>query len=71
MYQKFPLGSCFMWIFTFSMLEASVYLPQLLWLYVLIIHTPLDFHTKKLTPIDILKFLFTALSNHDKEVTLV
>ena len=44
MSQKFPLVSCFRWIFRFSMLKASAYLPRLLWIYVLIIHTPLDLH---------------------------
>ena len=39
-----PLGSCFKWISRFSMLKASVDLPQLLWLYALLLHTPLDPH---------------------------
>ena len=44
MSQNSPLGSCFIWIFRFSMLKASVDLPQLLWLYSLLLHTPLDSH---------------------------
>ena len=44
MSQNFPLGSCFKWIFSFSMLKASTDLPQLLCLYALLLRTPLDSH---------------------------
>ena len=30
--------------FVFSMLKPSMYLPRLLWLYALILHTPLYLH---------------------------
>ena len=43
---KFPLVSCFRWILRFSVLKASVGLPRLLWLYALLIHTPLYFRTE-------------------------
>ena len=46
MCQNFPLGSCFSLDFAVSMLKPSLYLPLLLWLYVLILHTRLDFHTE-------------------------
>ena len=39
-----PLGSCFIWIFSFSMLEVSMDLPRLLWIYILLLHTPLDLY---------------------------
>ena len=39
-----PLDSCFRWILHFSMLKSSVDLPQLLWLYVLLLHTTLYFY---------------------------
>ena len=42
--QSFPLGSCFKWIFHFSMLKVYMYLLQLLCLYVLPLHNPLGFH---------------------------
>ena len=42
----FSLGSCFRWILRFSMLKVSVDLPQLLWLYVLLLHTLMDFNPK-------------------------
>ena len=41
---KLPWGSCFKCILRFSMLKASVDLPRLLWLYIILLHTPLDFH---------------------------
>ena len=41
---NFPLDSCFKWILRFSMLKASVDLPQILWLYSLLLHTHLDSH---------------------------
>ena len=44
MSQTPPLGSCFKCILRFSMFKASVYLPQLLWLYALLLHIPLDSH---------------------------
>ena len=44
MSQNFPLGSCFKSILRFSMLKSSVDLPQLLWLYALLLHTHLDSH---------------------------
>ena len=42
MNKALTLGSCFRWILRFSVLKASVDLPQFLWLYVLLFHTPLD-----------------------------
>ena len=39
-----PLDSWFKWISRFSMLKASVDLPQLLWLYALLLRTPSDNH---------------------------
>ena len=44
MSQNPPLSSCFIWIFRFSLLKESADLPQLLWLYVMLLHTPLDCH---------------------------
>ena len=50
MSQNPPLGSCFIWILNFSILKASVDLPRLLWLYVLILHTPLgSIHNQMVT----------------------
>ena len=46
MYLNLPLDSCFKWILRFSMLKASVDLPQPLWLYALLLHTPLGFHSE-------------------------
>ena len=46
MSQNLPLDSCFKWILRFSILKASVDLPQILWLYALLLHTPLDPHTE-------------------------
>ena len=40
-----PLVSFFKWILHFSMLKEYVDLIRLLWLYVLILQTPLGFHT--------------------------
>ena len=44
-----PLVSCIKCIFSFSMLKASMYLPRILQLYVLILHTPLDSHPESNT----------------------
>ena len=41
---KNPLGSCLKCIFRYSALKSSVDLPQILWLYALLLHTPLDLH---------------------------
>ena len=38
------LGSYFTWILRILMLNVSMYLSLLLWIYVLLLHTPLDFH---------------------------
>ena len=44
MSQNSPLGSGFKWILCFSVLKASLYLPRTLWLYDMLLHTPLDLH---------------------------
>ena len=44
MSRNFLLDSCFKLILRFSMLKASVDLPQLLWVYAMLPHTPLDSH---------------------------
>ena len=41
---KYPPGFMLQMDFHFSILKASVDLPRILWLYVLLLHTPLDFH---------------------------
>ena len=41
---KFAPGFMLQMDFAFSMLKASVDLPQLLWLHALLLHTPLDSH---------------------------
>ena len=41
---KFTPGFMLQIYFRFSMLKSSVDLPRMLWLYVLLIHNPLDFH---------------------------
>ena len=41
---KFAPGFMIHMIFCFSMLKASVGLPRLLWLYVLLLHTSLGLH---------------------------
>ena len=45
MSQNLPLGSCFKWIFHFSMLKSSVGLPSIFRLYVLLLNTSLYFRT--------------------------
>ena len=58
------------WVFL--MLKSSVNLPRLLWLYVLLLYTPLYFHPEsKYLPLDILKCLVTTLRNQDKKVALI
>ena len=70
MSQNSPLGSCFKWIFRFSMLKTSVDLPQLLWLYALVY--PLGFPSRSKRPsLDILKCLVTTLRNQDKKVAFI
>ena len=71
MSQNSPLGSCFKWIFRFSMLKASVDLPQLLWLYSQIHHIQFFLYRTKTPPIDILKLLVAALINQYDKVTFV
>ena len=44
MSQNLPLGSCFIWIFRFSMLKASLDLPRPFGVYDLLLHTPFDLH---------------------------
>ena len=39
---KFAPGFMLQMDFEFSMLKASVDLPRLLWIYVMLLHTPLD-----------------------------
>ena len=39
-----PPGFMLQTDFAFSMLKSSVDLPRILWLYALILHTPLDLH---------------------------
>ena len=56
--QNFPLGSCFRWIFRFSVLKAFVDLPQLLWLYAVLLHTCLYFKMLRLNLLSIVT-LFT------------
>ena len=51
------------------MLKASVDLPLLLWLYVLLLHTRLDLHPE--ANIDLLNFLFATLRNQDKKVAFI
>ena len=46
MSQNLPLGSCFKSFLYFSMLKVSVDLPQLLWVYALLLHIRLDSHTE-------------------------
>ena len=43
MTQNLPLGSCFKHIFRFLVFKASVDLPRLFWIYVLLLCTPLGF----------------------------
>ena len=69
MSQKFPLGSYFWWIFCFSMLESSMDLTRILWLYVLLIHTPLNFYPE--STLDILKCIVTTLRNKYKNVAFI
>ena len=40
----YPLGSCFACILCFKILKESVDLPRILWLYVILLLTPLDFY---------------------------
>ena len=47
MSQSSPLGSHFKYILCFSVLKASVDLPRILWLHVLLLHTPLGLHRKE------------------------
>ena len=37
-------GSCFNWVYYFSIMKASMDLPWILWLYVMILHTPLGLY---------------------------
>ena len=68
---SFPLDSCFRCILRFSMLKASVDLPRLLWLYVLILY-PIGFPSRsKCPPLDILKDPVTTLRNQDKKVAFI
>ena len=72
MSQNLPLGSCFRCIFCFSVLKASVDLPRLLWIYVLLLHTPFVFpYRSKRLPLDILIFLVTTLINKYNKVSFI
>ena len=46
MSQNISLGSCFKWVFGFSMFKESVDLSRLLWLYVMLLNIPLGLHTE-------------------------
>ena len=71
MSQSFSLGSCFKWIFRFSMLRVSVEILRLFWIYVLLLHTPLGFHTEsKVILLTYSKFLVAKLRNQDKKVAV-
>ena len=71
MSRKFPLGSCFRWIFHFSMLKVSVELPGLLWVYVFLLHISLDFHPEANVYLVTPSNSFSTLSNKDKKVALI
>ena len=71
MSQNFPLDSCFRLILRFSMFKASVDLPQLLWLYALILRTPLDFHSEARFHLLITQKIVTTQSNQYKKVSFV
>ena len=69
---KFPPGFMLQPYFLFSMLKASVDLPQLLWLYSQIHHIQFFFLSRtKTPPLDILKLLVAALINQYDKVTFV
>ena len=54
------------------MLKASVGLPRLLWLYALLLHTPLDLHTESNVHLLAPSNLFVnTLINQDKKVAFI
>ena len=54
------------------MLKASVNLPQLLWLYVLLLHAPLGFHTEaNFRLLTASNYLVTKLRNKDNKSALI
>ena len=68
---KFSHGFMLQIGFSFSMMKAFVDLYLHLWLYVLPIHTPLDFHPEKLAPFGTIPLLVNTLNNQDKKSSLI
>ena len=70
--QNFSLGSCFRWILRFSMLKASVDLPQLfLAIYSATLYPFENTSRIKRPPLDILELPLTKLRNQYKKVAFV